>query len=120
MNIIWILQINVLHLLNNLKTKTMDIIVIILASIGISMSLSAIYLMKRNENVYKFLVNIKDICYKHDLNNIEKDGYCHHILSSIMDRLCPTAKEYAKMIFSFKKLKYENYLTKEEIETLKL
>lgn len=87
----------------------MNIILSIIPVIILSCLFIGIYLLFRNNKVYKFRTRIIDLeTYKYLAEkSYERNPYELH------DRYT-----YAEMIFSFKPLKLENWFTKEEVESL--
>lgn len=82
---------------------------------------SSIYLFYRNDMVYSYLSDLNHRCAEACRIYLLSSAYTEaefikkrELYDSIMERL-----DYSKLLFSFKKLKDENLLTKEELDFLK-
>lgn len=84
--------------------------------IAIIVFLLAVYILRRNRKVYKFVTDINELCYKHDLRRIEDKTYYKSVSAYYW---FGNKYSYERYVFSFKPLKLENWFTKEEIERIK-
>lgn len=80
----------------------------------------SIYLFYRNEVVFSYLTDLNNRCAESCRSYLFSSEYTEdgfnkkrELYDSIMKRL-----NYSKLLFSFKKLKDENLLTKEELDFL--
>ena len=86
---------------------------IIFGSFLVLMLLFTIWYSRRNEKVYKFRTKIIDITFKISMENINNGNYtdCHHIYNNMGG--------YDKMMFSFKPLKPEYWVSEEDYLKIK-
>lgn len=85
--------------------------------------LSSIYILVRNNFVYKFVTNLNETCYQiclnhndkiYDCNNLEDFMKEHERLEDMWESISKI--KYEKILYSFKPLKPEYWLNKEQLE----
>lgn len=92
------------------------IITVIILFFYVSLFIGIIWLLKRNSDVCDFRNRIIDVCNEYNTRHIlEYDPGNEKTDALIMYQNLPT---YQEMVFSFKPLKIENYLTEEQIQIL--
>ena len=95
----------------------MEKLILMLSSASFLMLTRGIYFLRRNNRVHDFLINLVDIVYDYDIKCINAGKDDTLVLSRIESEILPN---YFKMVFSFKRLSYKNYLTGEEMDKLGL
>lgn len=75
------------------------------------------YFLKRNHDVFDFRSSLRRKCLEFDLQNIENGSY--HEITNNCGLIIDSLPSYYKMVFSFKPLKIEKWLTEEQVKKLK-
>ncbi len=88
----------------------MIIVICLISLIGVY----CLYLLYRNDQVYKFRVKVLNLCFIYDRK------YPNDNLSHLWNEISSEMGEYDLMVLSFKKLTLENWVKEENIEKLKL
>jgi hypothetical protein len=86
--------------------------VLIVCSIGVIISM---YVLIRNNKVFKFRVYIADLIYSRAYDMIN-DGASHRDVFGLWDMLDDIS--YEEMLYSFKPLKMECWFTDDELKSL--
>lgn len=85
--------------------------------------LSSMYILVRNNFVYKFVTNLNETCYQiclnhsnkiFDYNNLEDFMKEHERMEDMWESISKI--KYEKMLYSFKPLKPKYWLNKEQLE----
>ncbi len=83
---------------------TICLIIIGICILGICF---CVFMLSRNDKVYKFGIKLCDLVYEHNIKNLD----------DFIDLDC--LPDYDDMFYSFKKLKIENWLSEDVIKKLK-
>ena len=96
---------------------------LIIFTLLIAFLLSSIYILVRNNFVYKFVTNLNETCYQiclnhndkiYDCNNLEDFMKEHERMEDMWESISKI--KYEKILYSFKPLKPKYWLNKEQLE----
>lgn len=89
----------------------METVVYVLMVLAVIFWVSGISLLIRNDQIHDFLLRVSNLCHSWNMRHIEEE-------ESAYEWAFNKFPEYPKVLYSFKRLKLESWLSKELIDKL--